>query len=403
MKSKKLYTIFVLLFVMFCTRNVFSDETIALNEDEKVKFILSKSVNATYDDENLFVVEKDNSFFTKEVEVFSNKSKSSSLELDVLGITFKTVEINPNETKKVYPGGNAISITMSTDGVLVLSIGNVNDIEGNILKPSEGKLNVGDIIYKVDGVTVENKEQLSELIKSSDGEVLLTVKQGEELNEILIEPSKSIEDEEYKIGIWVRDSTQGIGTVTYITEDKEEFYALGHGITDIDTRELMTVKDGEASLTKIISVQKGKKGVPGELIGEIKTGETFGNIVGNKEIGVYGKLDVDYKEEIDKELMEVGRKEDIKTGPATILSNIDSDTIKSYDIFIEKVDLHNSTSKGITLTITDKELIEKTGGIVQGMSGSPIIQDGKIVGAVTHVFVNDPLKGYGVFIENMMS
>ncbi len=380
-----------------------SNETITFNTDESIKFKVAKPVVATslLDDENINIVERDYNFLRKEVEVFSNNS-NSILALEVFGMPLKTVELSQNENMKVYPVGQAVTIKMNTDGVLVLNVGNVNDINGNIVKPSEDKLRVGDIIYKVNGNDIENKEQLSEYIKLSTGDVTLTIKQGEELKDVIITPVKSIEDSENKIGVWVRDSTQGIGTVTFITEDKEEFYSLGHGIMDIDTRELMTVKDGEATFTEISSVQKGKKGVPGELIGEIKTGDVFGNIKSNKDIGVHGIVSKEYQENIELELMEVANKEDVQVGPATILSNIDSDYVKSYDIFIDKIDLKDTSSKSITLKITDNDLIDKTGGIVQGMSGSPIIQNEKIVGAVTHVFVQDPKRGYGIFIKDML-
>lgn len=402
MNIKIFYLTVTTLLIFAISENILPKDIISLNENESVKFTVSKVVNANYSDEE-FVKEEENNFLTKNIEVFANSSENVSLKFDLLGIPFKTVEVNANEISKVYPSGDAVAIKMNTEGVLVLNIGSVNDTEGKILKPSKDKLKVGDIIYKVDDVDIENKEQLSEIIENSDGDLIFTIKEGEEIKKISITPCKSIEDEKYKIGVWVRDSTQGIGTVTFVSEDKNNFYALGHGILDIDTKELMTVKNGEASTTEIISIEKGKKGVPGELIGEIKTGEVFGTIDENRENGVKGTLDEDYRESLtsELELVEVGRKEEVLIGPATILSNIDSEMVKSYDIFIDKIDIHKDSSKSITLTITDKELLEKTGGIVQGMSGSPIIQNGKIVGAVTHVFVQDPKRGYGIFIEDM--
>lgn len=402
MNIKIFYLTVTTLLIFAISENILPKDIISLNENESVKFTVSKVVNANYSDEE-FVKEEENNFLTKNIEVFANSSENVSLKFDLLGIPFKTVEVNANEISKVYPSGDAVAIKMNTEGVLVLNIGSVNDTEGKILKPSKDKLKVGDIIYKVDDVDIENKEQLSEIIENSDGDLIFTIKEGEEIKKISITPCKSIEDEKYKIGVWVRDSTQGIGTVTFVSEDKNNFYALGHGILDIDTKELMTVKNGEASTTEIISIEKGKKGVPGELIGEIKTGEVFGTIDENRENGVKGTLEEDYRESLtsELELVEVGRKEEVLIGPATILTNIDSEMVKSYDIFIDKIDIHKDSSKSITLTITDKELLEKTGGIVQGMSGSPIIQNGKIVGAVTHVFVQDPKRGYGIFIEDM--
>lgn len=308
MKFKKLYILFIFLLVFVCTENILSNEVVTIKENESIKLKIAKPITTKLlNNQNVKVVEKNHNFFTKEIQVFSNES-TSLLELDVFGVPIKTVEVNQEEVQKVYPSGKAITIKMNTEGVLVLNIGNVNDIDGNILMPSENKLNVGDIIYKANGENVETKEQLSKFIEESEGEVILTVKQGEVINEIEITPVVSIEDNKNKIGIWVRDSTQGIGTVTFITEDKGKFYALGHGIVDIDTKELMEVKDGEAKLTEIISVQKGEKGIPGELIGEIKTGELIGTIESNKNIGVSGKIVEEYKGNIDLEYMDVAKK-----------------------------------------------------------------------------------------------
>ncbi len=402
MKLKKFYMVFIFFLVFVCTENILSNEVVTLRENESVKLRVAKPVTTTLisDTENINITEKNYDFFSKEIEVFANDN-SSLIELDVFGVPIKTVEVNQEQTRKVYPSGKAISIKMNTDGVLVLNVGDVNDVDGNIVTPSKDKLNVGDVIYKVNGQVIGNKEQLREKIEACDTEVTLTVKQGETVTDVQIKPIKSIEDNKNKIGIWVRDSTQGIGTITFITDDKEKFYALGHGIIDIDTKELMTVKNGEAKLTEIIAIQKGEKGVPGELIGEIKTGDTIGTINSNESIGVSGEILNDYKEDIDLDCMEVAKKDEVKIGPATILSNVDSDVVKNYDVFIDKVDKKSSSSKSITLTITDKGLINKTGGIVQGMSGSPIIQNEKIIGAVTHVFVQDPKRGYGIFLDDM--
>ncbi len=399
---KKICMVFIVFIFFAYTNNTSSKKFVTFNENESVKMKIAKPISISLlDDYNTKIVEKDYNLFTKEVEVFANKN-NSVMTLEALGIPFKTVELSKEESLKVYPSGKAVTIKMNTEGVLVLSIGNVNDTEGNIIKPCQGKLKVGDIIYKVNGIDVESKEELSELIENSVGDLVLTVKQGEKINDVTISPVQSIDDKKNKIGIWVRDSTQGIGTVTFISEDKKEFYALGHGIMDIDTRELMTVKEGEANFTEITSVQKGKKGVPGELIGEIKIGNNFGSIESNEQNGVHGLVSDNYVNNINMELMEVAQKEDVKVGPAKILSNIDSDDVKEYDVFIDKVNMRDDSSKSITLTITDKYLLEKTGGIVQGMSGSPIIQNEKIVGAVTHVFVQEPKKGYGIFLEDML-
>lgn len=311
------------------------------------------------------------------------------------------------EPIKVYPGGNVVALKMNTDGVLVLSIGHVKNNNGEILQPARGKLKAGDIIYKVNNKVIQNKEQLRNLVEESleGDEVVLTISRLDEIIEVAIIPINSYETGDNKIGLWVRDSTQGIGTVTYISEDKKKYAALGHGILDIDTKQLMKVKEGEVSFTNILSVNKGKKGTPGELIGEISGYEKFGTIEKNTGLGVVGYIDDNFEKNnsnFQGKLVEVGKKENIEIGKAVILSNINNKGIKEYEIFIDKINIKNNNGKGITLTIVEEELINKTGGIVQGMSGSPILQNGKIIGAITHVFVQNPEKGYGIFIEDMI-
>lgn len=319
---------------------------------------------------------------------------------------FALEDKNKKESIKVYPGGNAVALKMNTDGVLVLNIGHIQNINGDIVQPSKEKLKVGDIIYKVNDKTIQNKEQLRQIVKETKEkeEVIITINRTGEIKDVSIIPIKVYGTEEKKIGVWVRDSTQGIGTITYVSEDMKTYGALGHGILDIDTKQLMKVKDGEVSFTNIVSINKGRKGSPGELIGEIKGYEKLGTIEKNTRLGVLGYIDEDTvnREQLNKNLMEIGYKEEVKVGKATILSNINNEEIKEYEIFIDKVDIKSKDGKGITLTIIGDELIEKTGGIVHGMSGSPILQNGKIIGAVTHVFVQNPEKGYGIFIEDML-
>jgi len=201
----------------------------------------------------------------------------------------------------------------------------------------------------------------------------------------------------------VRDSTQVIGTITYLDPNTGKFAALGHGILDVDTRKLMTVRYGDVMKTEIKSVKKGKKGLPGELIGDIKTDEVIGQVRLNNEYGLYGKLDNPNSWSSLGSPVKIGLQNEVEEGPAVIISNVDGITAKEYDIYIESINKNSQDdSKGMVIRITDEELLEKTNGIVQGMSGSPIIQNNKLVGAVTHVFVQDPSKGYGIFIEKML-
>ena len=220
--------------------------------------------------------------------------------------------------------------------------------------------------------------------------------------EVCVEPIETAL-REYKIGTWIRDDTQGIGTLTFVTKD-HQFGALGHGITDIDTSLLMEVSDGDVYTAEIMSIVKGKNGCPGELIGLINQSDKFrvGTINKNTNQGIFGDVSADSTALNSKTSIPIGLKQDVKLGDAVIRCNVNG-VIDDYSIKIEKIDRSNSQfSKGLVLKITDERLLAMTGGIVQGMSGSPILQDGKIIGAVTHVFIQDSTKGYGTFIENMI-
>jgi stage IV sporulation protein B len=208
--------------------------------------------------------------------------------------------------------------------------------------------------------------------------------------------------DECKIGVWVRDSTQGIGTVTFYNPQTNRFAALGHPITDVDTRELMPAKDGYIASAKITDVAIGEKGTPGELSGDADYSDILGRVDKNTERGIYGTIESGGKKYFNSNKMRLANSSEVQTGEAYILSTIHGNEVKKYSINIESINKYSKDStKNMTIEITDKELLKKTGGIVQGMSGSPIIQNGCLVGAVTHVFVNNPKKGYAVFAENM--
>ena len=232
--------------------------------------------------------------------------------------------------------------------------------------------------------------------------MVLDIRRNEEVFQVKVQPVQTGLGE-YKLGVWVRDNTQGIGMLTYITSDGQ-FGALGHGISDADTASLMDTSRGLLYDTKIMTVIKGEDGAPGELVGYIDyhAKNLWGRIDKNSEEGIFGVVNEQLKREATARPVPICLKQDIKTGPATILTSIEGE-VKEYDAEILSVNLsEKDKNKGMVLQVKDRDLLQKTGGIVQGMSGSPILQDGKIVGAVTHVFVKDPAKGYGVFIENML-
>ena len=216
-------------------------------------------------------------------------------------------------------------------------------------------------------------------------------------------PTKT-SDNEYKLGLWVRDAASGVGTISFYDPKTDEFGALGHGILDVDTEELIDIARGDIVTSKIVSIVKGEKGKPGELQGSIDNGKTIGEVYKNTNFGIYGKINnIEGLNHYSDKVMEVMPRDEVKEGKASILCTLDDNKQEEYEIEIEKVYTStNRSNKNMIIKVTDQRLLEKTGGIIQGMSGSPIIQDGKFVGAVTHVMVNNPEKGYGIFADTML-
>ena len=222
--------------------------------------------------------------------------------------------------------------------------------------------------------------------------------------EVEVSPVQDKDDGQFKLGLWVRDSTAGVGTLTYYDPSNQSFASLGHPITDVDTQEILSVKEGEILESKILDIKQGQAGTPGELKGSFSASQTrLGKIETNNEFGIYGKMYDEINNSIYSEPLEVGAQDNVKLGKATLLTTIDSSGIQEFECEIVKANRQNvPSSKGMIIKITDPELLETTGGIVQGMSGSPVIQDGKLIGAVTHVFINDPTQGYGMYIDWML-
>jgi stage IV sporulation protein B len=335
----------------------------------------------------------------------SSQTGTYNMDLKLFGwINFKQVSVDVIETRELIPCGSPIGIYVETDGILVLGSGRITGIDGLNYEPTRDKLKSGDYILAINGVVVDRKDDFIDLIQECEGkDITLLVRRNKDEMSIRVSPVKTASGS-YKIGAWIRDNTQGIGTLTFISTDGQ-FGALGHGITDIDTGLLMDVKLGSIYTAEIMSIIKGKEGEPGELIGMIRQSEKYriGSITNNTYQGIFGNIGYEYDEGLDMEPLDIGLKQEVVKGKAFIRCNVDN-KITDYEINIESVDISNSNhSKGIVIRITDQRLLELTGGIVQGMSGSPIIQNNKIIGAVTHVFIQDSTKGYGTFIENMVN
>ena len=319
-------------------------------------------------------------------------------------VPLKQVDIQVIEDRMIMPAGVPIGIYVETEGVLVVGVGDFIGMNGLEYAPAKYIIQNGDYILKVNEEIVEGKKQFIDLIeKLGDKELTLTVKRDEKQMELKITPEKN-QNGENKIGIWVRDNAQGIGTLTFVDENGN-FGALGHGINDTDTSELMELGEGLLYKTNIISIKKGAKGEPGELTGMISYSDknVVGTISDNTDAGIFGVCETAKMPLMQEAHMyPIGLKQEIHLGDAQIITTVD-DTREYYDIEITEIRLdHDNVNRGIVIKITDPKLLSLTGGIVQGMSGSPIIQDGKLIGAVTHVLVQDSTKGYGIFIENML-
>lgn len=342
--------------------------------------------------------------------VYQNQTKSEKehylWKIKLFGMfPLKDVRLEVVEDTYVYPVGCPVGIYVKSEGVLVAGLGNVKTTPTTEECPCNHILQAGDYILEVNGQEVSLKNDIINLVRESQGNpIVLTIRRNGEISQVEVSPVLNLEGV-YQIGIWVRDSAQGIGTLTYVDEDGE-FGALGHGINDIDTAKLLDIDYGGLYETEIVSVKKGTTGEPGEISGVIRflDNAKIGSIEKNTANGIYGKA-LEDETVVDFETVDkypVALKQEIRLGDAQ-MAFMSGDEWNLYDIEITNIDYSQSEgNRGLVIKVTDPELIDKTGGIIQGMSGSPILQDGKFIGAVTHVFVNDPTKGYGIFAETML-
>lgn len=360
-------------------------------------------------------VRKNNNIKMGSVEAANSMESNSSsyasagtyeINLDLFGtIPVKEINVNVIERTKVIPCGDLIGVKMYSNGALVVGFSEVIGIDGKVYKPFDGiDIDEGDTIVEINGVKTSNTDELIEQVNKSNGEEI-------EIKYIKNNESKTasiipIENKsgEYKIGIWVRDATAGVGTLTFIEPSTGNFAALGHGIVDIDTGGIFNISNGELVGSKMISIKKGVKNEPGEIRGIVDSSDGIGEISRNTNYGVFGfvtdmnKYNVDNNKEY-----EVALRSEIKEGEAEIICELENDIKQRYKIKIEKVYTSNNyDNKSMLIKVIDDRLIEKTGGIIQGMSGSPIIQNGKFIGAITNVLVSDPTTGYAIFGDLMV-
>lgn len=345
--------------------------------------------------------------FNQPVTLVAGQSHDSyEMELKLFGLVpLKNIDIEVIEDTMLTPIGEPIGIYVKTQGVLVIDTGEFESTSGEKVSPSMYKLQEGDYLTAMDGVAVTGKKQIKEYVEQSEGkDIVFQVSRKEDVIQVKITPECD-EQGTYKMGAWLRDSAQGIGTMTYLDQNNQ-FGALGHGINDMDTGELLKLGNGLLYQTQIVAIQKGERGTPGELTGiiEYEPDKVTGVITKNTGEGIYGAVTEDFRQgEEQIAPLPVALKHEITTGKAQIYCNVEG-TSDLYDIELIKL-AYNEENKNrqISFRVTDERLLELTGGIVQGMSGACMIQDGKIIGAVTHVLVDDPQKGYGIFIEDMIS
>lgn len=340
--------------------------------------------------------------------LLSNNEQNTKINVSFLGVLpVKTVNVKvvPKEIK-LYPGGQPIGVKLATKGVLVVGFADIEEERGKATSPAAlCGVEVGDNILKLNDKNINSAEDLARAVNDSQGkELIVTLERKNSQNQIKITPVKSNIDQNYKLGLWVRDSSAGVGTLTFYDKTTNKFAALGHPITDMDTNNIIKISSGEIVSSSIISVRKGVRGTPGELKGIfVNEQNTLGNVIKNTECGIFGESSTALTNDRYNKPLKVGLRNEIKEGEAYILTTIDGNEPEKYSIRIEKLLEQDSPGpKSMVIRITDPRLLEKTGGIVQGMSGSPIIQDDKLIGAVTHVLINKPDVGYGIYIEWML-
>ena len=336
------------------------------------------------------------------LSVYSSTGNTFRMDLKLLGlINIKPVSVQVVDRRVVALCGTPFGIKMVTDGVMVVGTGAVTDCNSRAVSPAQtAGIQEGDIILSINGEKISSKKQLTKLVESSAGQPLsLVVRRGEQLTSLHLSPVRSSLDNSYHLGLWVRDSSAGIGTMTFYDPNNGCFAGLGHAICDVDTGQLMPLSQGEIVEASIIGVHAGKSGSPGQLQGAFVANRSIGSLYTNSYNGVYGRL---MNQPVDAQTIPMAQCQEVRQGPVKILTTVSGQKPQLFDACIEKLSLsQDEPTKNMVLRITDPDLLELSGGIVQGMSGSPIIQDGMLVGAVTHVFVNDPTRGYGIFAENM--
>ncbi|MBY6085065.1 SpoIVB peptidase [Priestia flexa] len=373
-----------------------------LFKSDEVKFSTSLAVS-THSNDVIETMKQD-----AKLSIAGKEVGKEEMMLHLAGVPVKRVDVQVLSDFKVIPGGQSIGVKLNSKGVLVVGYHQVDTKDGKKSPGEIAGIQVGDMITKINGKTIEKMSDITPFIQQAGktGEPLkLQVMREKEQFQTKLYPLKDKEDYAYRIGLYIRDSAAGIGTMTFYDPKSKKYGALGHVISDMDTKKPIVVEDGQIVRSTVTSIEKGENGVPGEKLARFSENkEIIGNIKTNSPFGIFGKLSETMENGILDKPMPISLSHQVKEGPAKILTVIENDKVEEFDVeVVSSVPQKFPATKGMVIKITDKKLLEKTGGIVQGMSGSPIIQDGKVIGAVTHVFVNDPTSGYGVHIEWMLN
>lgn len=347
----------------------------------------------------------------KHAHSFSVKAKQrgeKKMVLEVAGMPVKQVDVKVLPSLKVIPGGQSIGVKLNTVGVLVVGYHLIETENGKKSPGEMAGIKVGDMITGINGKKIENMDDLSPFIEEAGkiGKPLhLQVLRDQHSFTTKLVPLKDKHDHAYRIGLYIRDSAAGIGTMTFYDPVSKKYGALGHVISDMDTKKPIVVQNGQIMKSTVTSIEKGSSGNPGEKLARFSSDkEVIGNITDNSPFGIFGTLSKPIDNEIFTKPIPIALSSQVKEGPAKMLTVVENDKVEPFDIeIVSTIPQKFPATKGLIIRVTDPRLLKKTGGIVQGMSGSPIIQDGKLVGAVTHVFVNDPTSGYGVHIEWMLN
>ena len=400
LKKKYIILIFFLLIILSYVVNITSiPDSIILFENEEFSIDTIAGIKLKEDDTTIQAS-------SELVSSYSGESISRIYNLSLLGLNLKKVTTNIIPNTKVIPVGSLAGLKLYTEGVLVVGMSEIKGQDNKIYKPyEEAGIDQGDSILEINNVEVNSTEELISCVSKCKGEKInVTYMKGGKILETKITPVKT-DSNTYKIGLWVRDAEAGIGTITFYDNSSNSFAALGHGIQDIDTGELVDISSGELVTAEIFDIEKGKKDIPGKIEGTIEDGRKIGEIYSNTHFGIYGKaISKDELNLSNAQEVEVASRDKIKIGKASVICTLEGEERKEYEVEIKKIYINNNeNNKSMVVEVTDEELLEKTGGIVQGMSGSPIIQNGKLIGALTHVLVSDPTKGYALFADTMVS